>query len=782
MINKFLSKIFKKPEKESPIELICNILCCWLIIVGTCLIIDAQFNFQIGLQTILWQTAATVVAIFLVTRRWWIPIIYFGILIPVFLLSVSLSGDIYSFFESCASFISWWLASMPINSTWYSSQGFYLVHTFINIGITILFFSVSRITKRAPAVVLLAVVFLVFNYASGHIKYDIRATLFFVAGIFPLVAGEKFQKVKFPGFKNNFGVLGKKWLFVIASVFIAISVSFMSLGIATIVKGSMRNRFCSDIVADIQTSTNIFVDEQKNANVSLFELGLVTNSTYVGGNLYDIKSKVLATTNLTEPALVKVTTFDSFDGLNWVNSFEKSYRINGFWQKEENEFLSSYLAGDKDFADLVEKIGYKSDIDITLKIDSLFLPSIGQVWGLKENTRTENSVLFDARGRLFSYYGMKSEYSYTIETLIYNTTQKILSKQIKALYSKYPEDKDPAYNIESDFYKKHTKSIIELPKKLKKDIKKLKLEDKNYYDKALAISNYFSAKNGYIYTDKPSIFYKGDNIIDALCNTKKGHCMYYTAAMIAATRSVGIPSRLAAGYLTVESDDGKYQVIDRSSPYAWVECYIPNIGWVSFDPNPQKSSLGGQNSSNNNKKPEIPEMDDEIKESELKSDVEKNKLYLDDEIITTSFAIINVLIFLILLCVVLNTVFSPKMYELDIVRKRFKNNRKQAEFYYYDILRQLGWLGFRFRRGETLREVIDRFEIEFSSKALEEAAKVIEALNYGNITPEDKDIEKLFQARSDLEAFLKSKNNIVIYVIKRRLLLPIFSIKKFKLK
>ena len=115
-------------NKETTMEVFCNVISCWLIAVGVCVIVGSHLAFQVSITTVLWQTLFAAIASFLLTRRWWIIVIYFGILVPVFFLAISLSGDIYGFFASVAGFVKWWTLSMPYNSKWYSDQGFYMVH------------------------------------------------------------------------------------------------------------------------------------------------------------------------------------------------------------------------------------------------------------------------------------------------------------------------------------------------------------------------------------------------------------------------------------------------------------------------------------------------------------------------------------------------------------------------------------------------------------------------------------------------------------------------------
>jgi transglutaminase-like putative cysteine protease len=61
--------------------------------------------------------------------------------------------------------------------------------------------------------------------------------------------------------------------------------------------------------------------------------------------------------------------------------------------------------------------------------------------------------------------------------------------------------------------------------------------------------------------------------------------------MIAICRGWGIPARYVSGYLLTNKDESR----DRSDPdasHAWVEVYLPSIGWVGIDPT--NDSLAGE--------------------------------------------------------------------------------------------------------------------------------------------------------------------------------------------
>ena len=70
--------------------------------------------------------------------------------------------------------------------------------------------------------------------------------------------------------------------------------------------------------------------------------------------------------------------------------------------------------------------------------------------------------------------------------------------------------------------------------------------------------------------------------IDHALSGKRGVCQDFTHIMLAITRCWGVPSRYVSGYLY-----HRPQAMDRSgsdATHAWLECYLPSLGWIGFDP------------------------------------------------------------------------------------------------------------------------------------------------------------------------------------------------------
>ena len=60
---------------------------------------------------------------------------------------------------------------------------------------------------------------------------------------------------------------------------------------------------------------------------------------------------------------------------------------------------------------------------------------------------------------------------------------------------------------------------------------------------------------------------------------KRGVCQDLTHIFIAAAHSLGVPARYVSGYF--HRADG---VTEQDAGHAWAEAYVPDLGWVAFDP------------------------------------------------------------------------------------------------------------------------------------------------------------------------------------------------------
>lgn len=72
--------------------------------------------------------------------------------------------------------------------------------------------------------------------------------------------------------------------------------------------------------------------------------------------------------------------------------------------------------------------------------------------------------------------------------------------------------------------------------------------------------------------------------IDEVMKAKKGVCQDFAQLAIACVRSVGLPAKYVSGYIETLPPPGKEKLIGTDASHAWFSVFIPDFGWVDFDP------------------------------------------------------------------------------------------------------------------------------------------------------------------------------------------------------
>jgi transglutaminase-like putative cysteine protease len=70
---------------------------------------------------------------------------------------------------------------------------------------------------------------------------------------------------------------------------------------------------------------------------------------------------------------------------------------------------------------------------------------------------------------------------------------------------------------------------------------------------------------------------------DVLRN-KRGVCQDFAHFAIACLRAHGLPARYVSGYLLTRPPPGKPKLVGADASHAWFATFVPEYGWVDFDP------------------------------------------------------------------------------------------------------------------------------------------------------------------------------------------------------
>ncbi len=112
------------------------------------------------------------------------------------------------------------------------------------------------------------------------------------------------------------------------------------------------------------------------------------------------------------------------------------------------------------------------------------------------------------------------------------------------------------------------------------------------YAQALAITNYLGV-NG-IYSLRSRHASAADPTADFLFGDLTGYCVHFSHATTFLLRSLGLPARVATGYMVPEASrqGGSAIMISGQGSHAWPEVYLDGVGWVVVDVAPERALDG----------------------------------------------------------------------------------------------------------------------------------------------------------------------------------------------
>ncbi|MFF0555059.1 DUF3488 and DUF4129 domain-containing transglutaminase family protein [Streptomyces sp. NPDC004266] len=112
---------------------------------------------------------------------------------------------------------------------------------------------------------------------------------------------------------------------------------------------------------------------------------------------------------------------------------------------------------------------------------------------------------------------------------------------------------------------------------------------RNDYERAVKLQDWFARDGGFRY-DVDVVSGTGVQAISRFLRDKEGFCVHFSFSMAAMARSLGIPARVAVGFMPgTTQTDGSVSVGIRDA-HAWPELYFEGAGWTRFEPTPSRGS------------------------------------------------------------------------------------------------------------------------------------------------------------------------------------------------
>jgi transglutaminase-like putative cysteine protease len=111
------------------------------------------------------------------------------------------------------------------------------------------------------------------------------------------------------------------------------------------------------------------------------------------------------------------------------------------------------------------------------------------------------------------------------------------------------------------------------------------------YDQAIALQSYLRNAQLFEYSTELGPARTDDAVWDFLTD-RRGYCVQYATAMTLMARMLGIPARMAVGFLPgqADGDSNRQWVVSGRQAHTWPELYFDDAGWVRFEPTPARQT------------------------------------------------------------------------------------------------------------------------------------------------------------------------------------------------
>jgi transglutaminase-like putative cysteine protease len=143
------------------------------------------------------------------------------------------------------------------------------------------------------------------------------------------------------------------------------------------------------------------------------------------------------------------------------------------------------------------------------------------------------------------------------------------------------------------------REYTDLPGGLDPMVKQLALdvtsEEPSRFEKAVALQDWFREKGGFSYSTAVNLGNGSDDLVRFLSEGdggRTGYCEQFAAAMAVMARELGIPARVAVGFLEPDEVGDNTWVYSSHDLHAWPELFFSGSGWVRFEPTPPGRASG----------------------------------------------------------------------------------------------------------------------------------------------------------------------------------------------
>ncbi|MDP8946799.1 MAG: DUF3488 and transglutaminase-like domain-containing protein [Actinomycetota bacterium] len=191
-----------------------------------------------------------------------------------------------------------------------------------------------------------------------------------------------------------------------------------------------------------------------------------------------------------------------------------------------------------------------------------------------------STIKVDPYNSLRAPYEIPAGSTYSVISQVPNVTPE----ELRSAGTDYPEEIAEGYTA-------LPATDLERTRELARDLSE---GTTNPYDAVMAMNEHLKESYPYDLSIPPQRE-EMDAVEYFLFVQRRGYCEHFSSSLAVMARSLGIPARVATGYVPGEYNPftGLYEV-RASYAHAWVEIYFPGYGWSTFDPTPSFDSTPWQ--------------------------------------------------------------------------------------------------------------------------------------------------------------------------------------------
>ncbi|MEO8973944.1 MAG: transglutaminase domain-containing protein, partial [Ktedonobacteraceae bacterium] len=295
------------------------------------------------------------------------------------------------------------------------------------------------------------------------------------------------------------------------------------------------------------------------------------NQLSITGSVHLPTGQVLYYTSSDAPQYLEGFTYDSFDGHTWTSHVSTTPQ--------------SFAAG----TPLPTDAALQNSIQIKTNVTIVVPPqgAMYYIFGPAQPTTFDVATSIYGSG-VTSAWTQQSPLAVGEQYQVTSTQPLAVPTDLEAI--PYPRDdtgswqQDPNYQLLKTFY---LQTPTDLSTTVLQTARQWTRGTTNPYDALRQLEAHLSNQTVFTYSvDNPPVPGNVD-AVDWLLQTRKGFCTYYATAMVMMARLLGIPTRMVSGFSHGHfAPQRNVWEVDGTDAHSWVQGYLPNYGWVNYDPTP----------------------------------------------------------------------------------------------------------------------------------------------------------------------------------------------------